>query len=995
MDQQQERVQADLRGLLEGEVHCADIFTQMYASDASIFQVRPLGIVRPRGTDDVVACVKYAQENGIPLHARGAGTGLAGESLGTGLVVDFSHSMRRVLEVGDDFVRVQPGVVLGQLNRQLRSVNRMFGPDPATAAVTTMGSVLAINGSGSHWLQHGSAGDHIQSMQVVLADGEKLTVGREALSTTPQQRTSRRHELVSILSDLLERQSDIISEHRPRSLVNRCGYNVFDVLDDGHLDLAKLLVGSEGTLALTTEARLRIQPLPASRGVVLLFFDRLDSAAIAAQEVPSLGASACDLMDRRLLTIARETNVHYDLLIPPETEAMLLVEFQGDSLAEVRDGLNEVISRLQRRRRLAFDVRIALEADEVELFWRLAERVVPTLYRLTGSQRPLPFVEDIAVPPGSLAEFLREVQNVLKHHQVTASVFAHAGHGQLHIRPFIDLADPEQVQLLQRLADDLYEKVFECRGTISGEHGAGFSRSSFVRRQYGPVYDVFREVKRIFDPRNILNPGKVVGEDLDLAVKNYRPVAPMPLEDQNLTSADQGTIADNAEPPPLFDLQLPWEVNDVLHATRECNGCGRCRTQLPAERMCPIFRFAPAEEASPRAKANLLRAVLTGRLDASQLEGDELKQIADLCVNCHQCRLECPASVDIPKLMLEVKAQYVATNGLQPAYWLTANIDRLSAFGSKFYLMANWAIGNTFMRWVMEKTLGLAQGRKLPRFHRRGGFMQLAKRRRWTRPVKSDGRKVLYFVDTYANYHDVQLAEAFVRVLQHNGVAVYVAPGQRASGMSMISQGALEPARKLAQRNVALLADAVRQGYQIVTTEPTAALCLTHEYVNLLGDGDAASVAENTSEACNYLWRMHQQGVLELDLKPVNATFGYHMPCHLKAMEVGSPGENLLRLIPGLVVEPIDKGCSGMAGTYGLLRTNYRNSLRAGWGVISALRKQRLQFGTTECSSCKMQMEQGTSKPTIHPLKVLALAYGIMPELEPLLNTRSEELIVT
>jgi len=426
MDKQQERVQADLRGLLEGEVRCDDVFVQMYASDASTFQVRPLGVVRPSGTDDVVACVKYAHENGIPLHARGAGTGLAGESLGPGLIVDFSHSMRRVLEIGDDFVRVQPGVVLGQLNRQLRNDQRMFGPDPATAAVTTMGSVLAINGAGSHWLQHGAAGDHVESLQVVLADGEIMTVGRESRSATPTQPPSRRHELVSLLSDLLERQGEMIAEHRPKSLVNRCGYNVFDVLQPDQLDLAKLIVGSEGTLALITEARLRTQPLPAQRGVVLLFFDRLDSAAIAAQEVPQLGASACDLMDRRLLTIARETDVNYDLLIPPETEAMLLVEFQGDSLGEVRDGLNDVVTLLQRRRHLAFDVRIALETDDVELFWRLSQRVVPTLYRLTGSQRPLPFVEDIAVPPESLADFLLEVQNVLKRHQVIASVFAPA-----------------------------------------------------------------------------------------------------------------------------------------------------------------------------------------------------------------------------------------------------------------------------------------------------------------------------------------------------------------------------------------------------------------------------------------------------------------------------------------------------------------------------------------------------------------------------------------
>jgi len=273
--------------------------------------------------------------------------------------------------------------------------------------------------------------------------------------------------------------------------------------------------------------------------------------------------------------------------------------------------------------------------------------------------------------------------------------------------------------------------------------------------------------------------------------------------------------------------------------------------------------------------------------------------------------------------------------------------------------------------------------------------MRQAVRRRLTRPTRRSGRKVLYFVDIYANWFDVQLAEALVAVLEHNGVAVYVPPDQKQSGMSMISLGVLDKARKIAQHNVELLSEAVRQGYHIVTSEPAAALSLTHEYLHLLDDADVRLVAKNTSEACSYLWNLHQTGQLRLDLKPVRATIGYHLPCHVRALGRGSPGENLLRLIPGLTVQPIEKGCSGMAGTFGFKRENYRTSLRSGWDLISALRSPTLQIGTTECSSCKIQMEQGTTKPTIHPLKLLALAYGLMPEINQLMNQRGEELIVT
>ncbi|HEX5103035.1 MAG TPA: anaerobic glycerol-3-phosphate dehydrogenase subunit C, partial [Pirellulaceae bacterium] len=442
-----------------------------------------------------------------------------------------------------------------------------------------------------------------------------------------------------------------------------------------------------------------------------------------------------------------------------------------------------------------------------------------------------------------------------------------------------------------------------------------------------------------------------------------------------------------------LELHLTW-TRELPQVAASCNGCGRCRTQSPDARMCPIFRLAPAEEASPRAKANLMRAITGGQLDPAALTTDELKSIADLCVNCHQCRLECPAAVDIPKLMVECKAQYVTSNGLDTTDWVLTRLDSVAKWSSRLGPLSNWALHTRWTRWLLEKMVGIAQGRKLPRVAG-SSFIRRAERRRLTRPTRRTGGKVLYFVDLYANWYDVQLAEALVAVMEHNNIAVFVHPDQRPAGMARIALGDIERARRGAARNVRLLADAVRQGYEIVCTEPSAALCLTHEYVHLLDDEDARLVAEHTHEACAYLWKLHEAGKLELNFQPLNLALGYHMPCHLKALEVGSPGENLLRLIKGVNVRRVERGCSGMAGTFGLKRQNYRASLRAGWGLISAMRDPAIQLGTTECSTCKMQMEQGTSKPTIHPLKVLALAYGLMPEIEPLLSARSEDLTVT
>lgn len=992
-----------MRGLVTGEVRCDDIFLQLYATDASLYQIRPLGVVRPRSTDDVAAVLRYCHANDLPVHPRGAGTGLAGESLGTGIVLDCSVHLRRILGVGDDTVRLQPGVVHERLNAALRKYGRQFGPDPANSSVTTMGSVIALDGSGRRWLKYGSARRHVRSLRIVLADGTRMEVGREPLvDGRSTAEDPRRRDIVNQLVELTRTHRDLLERRRPRTRVNRAGYHLFDAPSNDSFNLAGLIAGSEGTLGVITEMTLDTQPLSGQRGMAMLLFDRLESAVRAAQDVVDLEPSACDLIDRRHLGLARDLDPRYETLIPVITEAVLLVEVDGDDLTTVRDRLRKIVEQVKLRKGLAFEARQALSDENLELFSQLPREITPLLHRMKGATRPVPFVEDFALPPESLSEALVDIQNVLKRHEVTASLFGHVGHGQLHVRPFLDLADPSHKSLMQRLASDLYDVVLRYGGTISGEHGVGLSRTPFLRRQYGELCDVFREVKRIFDPRNILNPGKIVDGDSESITDNLRAVKLATTADAAFVENVNGD-APAAAPPEekaevvprqLIELQLKWSPEQIVQTSRNCNGCGVCRVQNHTARMCPIFRFAPAEEASPRAKANLMLALLTGQLDPTAVQTDDFKAVADLCVNCQQCRLECPANVDIPRLMLEAKAAYVSSNGLRLAEWLVTRYDWLGAIGAITSPLANRLIGNRAFRWLLEKTIGIAQARKLPRFTSRV-FMRRTKTRRLGKPSRSTGRKVLYFVDTYANYHDPAIAEALVAVFEHNGISVFVPPSQGQSGIAMFSLGAVELARKTARRNISLLAEAVRQGYTIVTAEPSAALSLKIEYPALIDDEESRLVAENTTEACHYLWNLHTAGKLQLDFKPVNAVVGYHQPCHMKALEIGSPGEALLRLVPGLTVVSVEKGCSGMAGSFGLKKENFRNSIRAGWDLISTVREADWTAGTTECSACKMQMEQGTTKPTIHPLKLLAMSYRLMPELDQLLTARSGELTVT
>jgi len=973
MDADQSRIEADLRGVLDGEVYCSALRTQLYASDASIYEIAPLAVVRPRHAEDVAQCVKYAAENSLPLFPRGGGTGLAGQSLGPGIVLDFSRFMRRMIHVDPEnlVARVQPGLALADMNRILAKDRLIFGPDPPTRAVTTIGSVLAIDTLGSHFLRYGTAGETLISAQGVLADGDQILLERSPwrLPTSPN---AKLNNLVSEIGQLLWTNRAVTKSPPWRGVARGCGYRLESACDHDHVDMARLQSGAEGTLAILTEATVRIEPMPGARGVVLMFFEKLELAARAALDARRENVSACDLMDRRLIEIARELDPRYEAMLPRGAEALLLIEQQGNDAPEVRSRLSSLIQKLMRRAPSTQHSRIVVDDAERDFIWKLSRRVIPRLYRLRGSSRPLPFVEDISIPPDRLPEFLVEMQNILKADRVTGTLFAHAAQGHLHLRPFLDPHDPEDVQKMQRIADRIFEKVNEYRGVISGEHAVGLSRSSYLRQQLGELYPICRRIKELFDPQGILNPGKLVTDAAQKTTDNLRPA-----------------IATKS-----FLPILRWsETESIATTANACNGCGRCRSNAPTERMCPMFRSTRGEEASPRAKANILRGLMSGKIPAQLAESDELKAIADLCFHCHQCKIDCPASVDIPKLMVEIKAQYTATNGLRINDRLLSRLDALTALAGRAPRIANWGLENRYARWLLEKVTGIAQGRRLPSIAKQS-FLKWAAKNRLTRPNRGGGRKVLYLVDHYANWNNPLVGIALVEVLQHQNVEVYVPAWQSVTFMTKIVMGDIEKVRHMIAPQIRQLADAVRQGYQIVTTEPTAALCLRYEYVQILDNEDAKLVAANTMEAGQYLCQMHSNNELELDLRPLTTTVIYHTPCHLRALDQNHSGMKLLSLIPGLSIQHADAGCSGMAGTYGMRRQTYRTSLRVGWGLISKMQETTAQIGSTECTACKLQMEQGIDKPTIHPIALLAFAYGKLPEVRTWIQRRNEGLTV-
>lgn len=979
MDEQQLRILEDLSGEFDGELRFDAVTREVYSCDGSIYQILPLGVACPRHAEDVVRLAAYAHENDIPLIPRGAGSGVAGGCLGRGIVIDFSRHMNRILQVDEKTVRVQPGVVRDQLNRHLHQFGRYLPPDPSNTAVTTIGGMMAVDAAGSHAVRVGSMREYVDSIDLVLADGFRFEATRvpDALSIP---KPSRENDIAHQLAQLLHEHAALIRERQPPLIRNCSGYHLRGVLDGADLDLPRMLVGTEGTLGMFTEATLHTFPLPSRQGVALLVFGDLQRALDAIEVMAGLQPSACDLLDRRLLSLAREADPRFQPLIPVQAEAAVLVEQVGFTNRQVRDRLQNMIHVARNADSTAVVTIETYDQQEMEFLWSLPYRVVPLLIRLKGETRALPFVEDIAVPPESLHGFLKKAQKVFQKHWVTASLYAHAASGQIHYRPFLELPNPDNAAKIEELSRELYEVAMQFGGTISGEHGNGLARTAFIRTQYGPLYKVFQRIKEIFDPHNLLNPGKILNDDPHLTIRDFR-VNP----DSKLPGNE------------LVPLQLNWKSGEIEDETLRCNGCGNCRVQeSPAYRMCPFFHETTSEIQAPRSKANLIRAFTTNSIDLKSFSIDEARELANSCFNCKQCQLECPSNVNIPALAIEAKAQCVASSGLTREDWYLSRAHSFGRLGVALSPLANRALSSRVCRWMIEKLLGISQFRRLPKFAGRTFLKSwLASRHREDR-MKDKSAEIVYFVDHYANFHDTELADAFLRILAHHKIDVVIPRRQVASGMAMISAGDLDAARELAEINVGILGDLAREGKQIVCTEPTAAVCLKHEYPRVLDHPDVDIVAQQTIDAGTYFQQLHQQQRLMTDFESLDLTVGYHTPCHTRFLNASVPWLEILQLIPDLKIERIDKGCSGMAGAFGMSAHNFQLSLKLGAGLISEMQRPDLDLGASECSSCKFQMKQETSLPSLHPLKLMALAYGVMPAVAKKLSPdRRERVLIT
>jgi len=951
-DREPSQIAAELTKLVRGDVFGDIIHRVAYSTDSSSYRIVPQCVVAPQDVRDLVAIVQYAGREGLPVAPRGAGSGVAGESLCSGIVLDMTRYMKAIARIDGETVTCEPGVVLDDLNKRLAPSGRKFGPDPSSANRATVGGVVGNNATGAHSLQYGHTAAYVERLDVVLPDGSTAQfrngVDIEQIRGTAAESITRQCQ------SLLTANQAVIDKAQPPTTRNRTGYSVAGICRDNLIDLAHLLVGSEGTLAIFTRITLRTVPLPAVKGLLQLEFDSLDSMVRTVPTIVGTHPVACELMDRSLIDLAVDQLPQYRDILPAGAAAVLLVEHTGDSAAEVREKIEATDRAVGKA---AFGRTIITDPKSQARVWKSRKDAGPLLYRKRSRKHPAEFMEDVSVDYRRLGEYISGLQKIQKKHDIAISYFGHAGDGELHLRPYIDLGDPRDREKMKAIAEEVFTLAWSLGGSISGEHAVGLIRAGYVRRQYGDeYYDVLKGIKAIFDPAGLMNPGKILNEDPDVMFKNLR--------------REHHILPKRAKSEMLFN------TNELELELEQCYGCGLCLGREATLRMCPVFRATGEELGSSRAKANLLHYWATGQLDEKDFESPEFRKFLDLCVNCKMCERQCPSGTNISMLMMAARAEYVRRKGLRPTEFVLSRNRYLSRMGSLFAPLSNVVMGLPISKWLLQKATGIDKRRSMPRFSR-GSFLRAGGKYLAARgPVAEPVDKVAYFIDTYANFNDHELGFAVLDVLRHNGVEVAL-PAQRPSPVPAIVYGDVRLARRDLSYSVKHLARAVRDGCKIVCSEPSAALCLKEELRHYVGGEDAALVARNTGELMNYLADLRSRGKLKPPTTPIVEKFAYHLPCHLCA--VGDDTVSLRLLQEHFKIEVLDlqAGCCGLSGTFGMQQKNYELATRISESLKTALRKAPTHNVLTECAACKMQIEHIAPTSTVHPIKLIARSYGL------------------
>ncbi|SNZ05032.1 FAD/FMN-containing dehydrogenase [Natronoarchaeum philippinense] len=985
----------DLEARVDGDVRFDEYSRQLYATDASAYEVTPIGVVYPTSTDDVAAVMSYCARREIPVLPRGGGTSLAGQSVNEAVVLDFTRHMDGLLGVDPDAetARVQAGAIVDELGAALEPHGLKFAPDPAAGNRSAVGGAIGNNSTGAHSLKYGKTDAYVREAEVVLADGTVTTLGEVSLDELRENADpdgDAKARIYAAVADIVDQRSDAVREVFPQLKRNVSGYNLDRLLDEaegGSVNLARLLAGSEGTLAIITEATVDLEPIPETKSMALLTYEDLLDAMEDVAPILDHDPAAVEVLDGVLLDLARETEEFGDLveMLPDGTRAVLLVEFYAETDADGKEAVADLLAdrvpdaesevapadgaaTITNDPQQAFAAREAHEPAARKQFWKLRKSGLPILLSRTSDAKHISFIEDTAVPPENLPEYIADVQQVLEEHDTFASFYAHAGPGCLHIRPLIDTKSPAGVDRMESLADAITDLVVEYGGSVSGEHGDGRARTQWNHKLYGEeVWQVFRDLKSAFDPDWLLNPGQVCGLSPERVDSTGDSDADATLPDMTENLRFDPTYEFDAG----FEPTLDWSNDNGFQGMAElCHGCGGCRGQQDTTGgvMCPTYRAADEEITSTRGRANALRQAMSGELPDDEVFSDEfVTEVLDLCIGCKGCARDCPSEVDMAKMKAELTHEYHQREGSSLRDRLFANVETAAKLGSATAPLSNLATKLPGAGVLAEKLLGIARERELPTFQRRS-FVDRMDDRTPSVGVAEAERKALVFPDTYTNYSDPEIGMAAVRVLEAAGVHVAVPTEVTGSGRPPFSKGFLDLARERARHNVAELAPLVADGWDVVVVEPSDAVMLQSDYRDLLTGEAVDRVAGNTFGVLEYLDLFDLDPSIDADGEAVT----YHGHCHQKASKRDMHAPAVLDRA-GYDVDVLDSGCCGMAGSFGYEEEHYSMSRSIGSILFDQIDESGGETVTAPGTSCRSQLAErdGNAEKPAHPVELL------------------------
>lgn len=946
----------ELKKIIEGEVYCDPITREVYSVDASIYEIVPKVVIVPKNNQDILNTIQFAKKYKLPISPRGAATGITGGCLGKGIILDTSKYLNKILEINyeEEYVICEPGVIQDQLNEALAVEDYRLGPDTSTGNRATLGGMLANNAAGARSLFYGKMVDHILEVDIALENGQIITLG-------DLHSDDNASDIYLKIMQIKEKYKEEIKTKFPKIPRRVSGYNLDELIKDETFNLAKLIAGSEGTLGIITKMKIRICKKPKQIGLCLLFFANIIEGLKHIEEILEYSPLSVEMIDDHIIEMGKRSPAMQGKLawLQGNPKMILAVEFQAENVENLKEKIITFQTGMTDHH-IGYSQNSLLEKEDMNHVWDIRKAGLGLLLSKRSYSRAIAFIEDISVAPKNLAPFMENFLQLLKKHNKEAGIYGHVGSGCMHIRPYIDLRDEKEIQLIEEIMKEVTNLLIKYGGSLSGEHGDGYIRSWLNKKLFGDkLYQAFMEIKEAFDPSNLMNPNKIVE---GLPLNHDLRMDPSVVQNKLDTFLD-------------FSKEGGFELSVDL-----CNGNGQCRK--PEKLMCPSFQATQDEYDTTRARAQVLRAIINGKLPKKEFKGKNVQSILKLCLECKGCKTECPSQIDMAKIKSELLYQHQKENGTPLRSKIFSHIGIINKWLSPFAKIANVFLRSCFNKLMMS-FFGISAKRDLPILASET-FSSWLKKNKSIRDNNGNTHIVVLFNDTFTEYNFPEIGIAAYKTLEKLGYTVIV-PEWNCCGRPMISKGFLEQAQKACKENVTILSSYARQNLSIIVLEPSCLSAFTDDYLSFFKDGnkELKEMSNDISNACIsfekfILNHYKKHGFDKLKHNPYSSDIIVHRHCHQKALEKENSIIELLKFL-NIVATEIPSGCCGVAGSFGYEKEHYAISMKIGeLHLFPFIKKHSKEVVIiANGASCRGQILHGTQRKAFHIAEIMPSILGI------------------